>query len=113
MVMFDYASACVCACVCEERGSQSHHSLGQSLLHQGDAALVDGLAVGQKAALQRRGHGRQALQQGEEVLVLVLQLVPLGDERRHQLLDVLLKKCINLNSFNFLSPRYKPQVRLK
>lgn len=39
----------------QRRGA--HHGLGQRLLHQGDAALVDRLAVGQEAALQGSGHG--------------------------------------------------------
>ena len=35
---------------------EAHHGLGQRLLHQGNAALVDGLAVGQEATLQGGGH---------------------------------------------------------
>ena len=63
--------------------------LVEGLLDEGDAAAVDGLAVGHEALLQRRGDGGEALEEGEQVLVLVLQHVPLGDERGHQQLDVL------------------------
>ncbi len=69
----------------------AYHGLSQSLLDQGDTALVDGFAVGEEAALQRRGNRRQTLEQREEIFVFILQLVPLGYERRHQLLYVLLK----------------------
>lgn len=69
----------------------AYHGLSQSLLDQGDTALVDGFAVGQEAALQRRGNRRQTLEQREEIFVFILQLVPLGYQRRHQLLYVLLK----------------------
>ena len=46
--------------------------LVESLLHKADAALVHWLAVGEEALLQRRGHGGEALQQREQVLVIVL-----------------------------------------
>lgn len=69
----------------------AHHGLSQSLLDQRDAALVDGLAVGEEAALQRRGYRRQTLKQREEILVLILQLIPFRYQWRHQLLDVLLQ----------------------
>ena len=49
--------------------------LVEGLLDEGDAAAVHGLAVGQEALLQRRGHAREALQQREQVLVLVLKEV--------------------------------------
>ena len=48
--------------------------LVEGLLDEGDAAAVHGLAVGQEALLQRRGHAREALQQREQVLVLVLKV---------------------------------------
>lgn len=73
----------------------AHHGLSQCLLDQGDTALIDGLAVGEEATLQRRGNRRQTLEQREEIFVFVLQLVPLGYERRHQLLYVLLKTSVS------------------
>ena len=48
--------------------------LVECLLHEADAALVDGLAVGEEALLQRRGHGGEALQQRKQVLVIVLEM---------------------------------------
>ena len=58
-------------------------------LDERQAALEHRLAEGQEADLQRRRHTRQALEQRKEVLVLVAQRVPLVDEWRHELLDVL------------------------
>ena len=49
--------------------------LVEGLLDEGDAAAVHWLAVGQEALLQRSGHAREALQQREQVLVLVLKEV--------------------------------------
>ena len=63
--------------------------LVESLLHQTDTALVDGLTIREESFLQGRGHTRQTLQQGEQVLVVILQHIPLLYERRHQQVDVL------------------------
>ena len=63
--------------------------LVEGLLHEADAALVDGLTIGEEALLQRGGHGGEALQQREQVLVVILQHVPLLDEGRHQQVDIL------------------------
>lgn len=46
----------------------------------------------------REGPEPTHLQQGEEVLVFVLELIPLLDKRRHQLLNVLLERELQPNS---------------
>jgi hypothetical protein len=45
----------------------------------------------------REGPEPTHLQQGEEVLVFVLELIPLLDQRRHQLLNVLLERSCSLS----------------
>ena len=69
----------------------TYHGLSQCLLDKGDTTLVNRLAVGEEAALQRCGNRRQTLEQWEEIFVFILQLVPLGNQWRHQFLYVLLK----------------------
>lgn len=48
--------------------------LVKCLLHEADAAAVDWLAVGEEALLQRSGHRGEALQQREQVLVIILKM---------------------------------------
>ena len=71
-------------------GVITHEGLIKGLLDQRHTALVHRTTVRQETSLQSSGHARQALQQWEQILVLVLQQVPLMYEWRHQQLNVLL-----------------------
>ena len=50
------------------------------LLYERHTSPEHGLCVRQKAALQRRGYTGETLEQRKQVLVLVLQHVPLDDQ---------------------------------
>jgi hypothetical protein len=58
--------------------------LGHCLLaDEAEAALKDGLCVGAEGGAERLGDGGEALEEGEDVLVAVLQLLPLGHQGGH------------------------------
>lgn len=55
----------------------------QRVRDQVHAALKHGLAIGEEGGVQCGGHGGDAFQQREQLLVVVLQLGPLGHQRVH------------------------------